>query len=64
MIIPRRPRALDGRRPSAERVWYATFGSNMHLERLTYYLVGAGPPTGRGRIRAAGTVDNPSAPVR
>ncbi|MFE0383681.1 histone deacetylase [Streptomyces bungoensis] len=28
-------------------VWYAAFGSNMHLARLTYYLLGGRPPNGR-----------------
>jgi hypothetical protein len=25
-------------------VWYAAFGSNLHLSRLTYYLTGGNPP--------------------
>jgi hypothetical protein len=29
------------------RVWYAAFGSNMHLARLTYYLRGGRPPEAR-----------------
>ncbi|TJZ54457.1 histone deacetylase [Streptomyces piniterrae] len=28
-------------------VWYAAYGSNMHLDRLDYYLAGGRPPGGR-----------------
>ncbi|MFI2643260.1 histone deacetylase [Streptomyces sp. NPDC018610] len=44
------PRQLDGlaTEPTSPRqVWYAAFGSNMHLARLTYYLLGGKPPNGR-----------------
>ncbi|MEU9115442.1 histone deacetylase [Streptomyces sp. NPDC048483] len=30
-------------------VWYAAYGSNMHLDRLTTYLEGGRPPGGRHR---------------
>ncbi|WP_231591258.1 histone deacetylase [Saccharothrix sp. ST-888] len=30
--------------PHPERVWYAAYGSNMHLARLAYYLTGGCPP--------------------
>ncbi|MDH6125748.1 histone deacetylase [Kitasatospora sp. GP82] len=30
--------------PYPKRVWYAAYGSNMHFDRLTYYLVGGRPP--------------------
>ncbi|WP_328538284.1 histone deacetylase [Streptomyces sp. NBC_00344] len=29
---------------SPRQVWYASYGSNMHLERLTYYIKGGRPP--------------------
>ncbi len=52
MIRPRRPESLlpsseatDGPRPG-DQLWYAAYGSNMHLDRLTYYLVGGRPPGG------------------
>jgi hypothetical protein len=32
--------------PGSDRVWYAAFGSNMRLRRLTHYLVGGGPRDG------------------
>ncbi|MFD6620112.1 histone deacetylase, partial [Streptomyces albidoflavus] len=32
-----------------ERVWYASYGSNMHLDRLAAYIRG-GRPVGAGRV--------------
>jgi hypothetical protein len=31
---------------TADYVWYSAYGSNMHLERLNYYLCGGKPPGG------------------
>ncbi|MFG2096833.1 histone deacetylase [Streptomyces sp. NPDC048612] len=48
----RRPEALDSspdavrRRTPGRRLWYAAYGSNMHLDRLTAYLEGGRPPGG------------------
>ncbi|MFG2990903.1 histone deacetylase [Streptomyces sp. NPDC048257] len=30
--------------PAPERVWYASYGSNMHLDRLATYIAGGTPP--------------------
>ncbi|MGW1377437.1 histone deacetylase [Streptomyces sp. NPDC002446] len=38
------PDAVHALRP--ERLWYAAYGSNMHLDRLTCYLAGGRPPGG------------------
>lgn len=35
-----------GRGRSADRVWYASYGSNLSLSRLTRYLTGGVPPGG------------------
>ncbi|GHI88494.1 hypothetical protein Sxan_58580 [Streptomyces xanthophaeus] len=35
---------LTGELPVPERVWYASYGSNMHMDRLTAYLAGGTPP--------------------
>ncbi|MEU9372283.1 histone deacetylase [Streptomyces sp. NPDC048255] len=35
---------LTGEVPAPERVWYASYGSNMHMDRLTAYLAGGTPP--------------------
>ncbi|WP_407289182.1 histone deacetylase [Streptomyces sp. BP-8] len=43
--MPPAPEATDGPRPG-DQLWYAAYGSNMHLDRLTYYLVGGRPPGG------------------
>lgn len=40
----RRPEPLGGREPSPDLVWYAAYGSNMHLDRLMYYIAGGCPP--------------------
>ncbi|WTW93239.1 histone deacetylase [Streptomycetaceae bacterium NBC_01309] len=34
----------DRRRGVPDKVWYAAYGSNMHLARLAYYLRGGRPP--------------------
>uniref|UniRef100_A0AAU2JWA0 Histone deacetylase n=1 Tax=Streptomyces sp. NBC_00049 TaxID=2903617 RepID=A0AAU2JWA0_9ACTN len=39
---------LSGELPAPERVWYASYGSNMHLDRLSAYLAGGRP---RGATR-------------
>ncbi|WP_328582507.1 histone deacetylase [Streptomyces sp. NBC_00370] len=36
--------AWRGASGSAARVWYVSYGSNMHLDRLTYYIAGGRPP--------------------
>lgn len=30
--------------PAPERVWYASYGSNMHMDRLAAYIAGGTPP--------------------
>ncbi|MEU2454360.1 histone deacetylase [Streptomyces sp. NPDC012765] len=35
---------LTGTVPVPERVWYASYGSNMHMDRLAAYLAGGTPP--------------------
>ncbi|KOG44760.1 histone deacetylase [Streptomyces virginiae] len=35
---------LAGTVPVPERVWYASYGSNMHMDRLAAYLAGGTPP--------------------
>ncbi|MFF4322402.1 histone deacetylase [Streptomyces sp. NPDC001568] len=35
---------LVGAVPVPERVWYASYGSNMHMDRLATYLAGGTPP--------------------
>ncbi|MET8539211.1 histone deacetylase [Kitasatospora sp. NPDC004799] len=42
----RRPDPLTGRESRPELVWYAAYGSNMHLDRLMYYIAGGRPPGG------------------
>ncbi|MFC1431128.1 histone deacetylase [Streptacidiphilus sp. N1-3] len=49
MTTPRRPEALDGRNVATHHVWYAAYGSNMHFDRLSYYLAGGRPPGGARR---------------
>ncbi|MEV6583363.1 histone deacetylase [Streptomyces sp. NPDC051582] len=39
---------LGGALPAPERVWYASYGSNMHMDRLAAYLAG-GTPAGAAR---------------
>ncbi|WP_031509046.1 histone deacetylase [Streptomyces megasporus] len=46
MTVPRRPEPLGARPADVHRVWYAAYGSNMHRERLTFYLAGGRPPGG------------------
>ncbi|MGI5400951.1 histone deacetylase [Streptomyces sp. CA-135486] len=41
------PSAIDRRlpeSPSPRQVWYASYGSNMHLGRLMHYIAGGRPP--------------------
>jgi hypothetical protein len=45
-IEPRRPASPATAPPLPERVWYASYGSNMHADRLGYYLHGGRPPHG------------------
>lgn len=35
---------LVGAIPVLERVWYASYGSNMHMDRLATYIAGGTPP--------------------
>ncbi|MFE2142229.1 histone deacetylase [Streptomyces sp. NPDC059456] len=35
---------LDAAPVAPDRVWYASYGSNMHMERLAVYLAGGTPP--------------------
>ncbi|MFI6147270.1 histone deacetylase [Streptomyces sp. NPDC051109] len=35
---------LDGAPPAPDRVWYAAYGSNMHMDRLAAYIAGGRPP--------------------
>lgn len=35
---------LAGSIPTPDRVWYASYGSNMHMDRLAAYLAGGTPP--------------------
>lgn len=46
VTIPRRPVSLSSRTPTTHHVWYAAYGSNMHFDRLNYYLAGGRPPGG------------------
>ncbi|GAB7034896.1 histone deacetylase [Streptomyces platensis] len=58
------PRRLDDAtaRPDGERhLWYAAYGSNMHLDRLTYYLAGGCPP---GGLRGFPGCRDPRPPAR
>ncbi len=41
ILVPERP--AGGSAPLPQRVWYASYGSNMHLDRLSCYLVGGRP---------------------
>jgi (2Fe-2S) ferredoxin len=38
-----------------ERVWYTSYGSNMHLDRLAAYIQGGRPPVRQGSIQGAET---------
>ncbi|AXI78093.1 histone deacetylase [Peterkaempfera bronchialis] len=49
MTTPRRPERRGARAATAHHVWYAAYGSNMHLHRLLYYLAGGRPPDGARR---------------
>jgi hypothetical protein len=46
---------------SPERVWYASYGSNMHTERLHHYLAGGRPP---GAARTYSGCRDPGPPLR
>lgn len=48
MTEPRQLSPLQGESAAPRYVWYASFGSNLHLSRLRYYLAGGCPP-GTGR---------------
>ncbi|MFC8454903.1 histone deacetylase [Kitasatospora sp. NPDC057223] len=61
MQTPRRPvpgLPVDG---PVDRVWYAAYGSNMRLERLSYYLTGGRPP---GALRSCPGCRDGSPPER
>jgi hypothetical protein len=47
VTTPRRPERLPAAAATTEDVWYAAYGSNMHLDRLNFYLAGGRPPGGR-----------------
>ncbi|MFD7917840.1 histone deacetylase [Streptomyces sp. NPDC059740] len=44
-----------------ERVWYTSYGSNMHLERLAAYIQGGRPP---GATKGYAGCRNPAMPTR
>ncbi|MEW2433851.1 histone deacetylase [Streptomyces caniferus] len=65
-----RPPRLEALTPSPEaarhltpvrRLWYAAYGSNMHLDRLTCYLAGGRPP---GGLRTHPGCRDPRRPAR
>ncbi|MFE0375331.1 histone deacetylase [Streptomyces inhibens] len=67
MIRPRRlearygsPATVRNLRP-VRHLWYAAYGSNMHLDRLTYYLAGGRPP---GGLRTYPGCRDPRQPAR
>ncbi|MER5413767.1 histone deacetylase [Streptomyces virginiae] len=43
-MVVRTATPLAGSIPTPERVWYASYGSNMHMDRLATYLAGGTPP--------------------
>ncbi|MCX4638488.1 histone deacetylase [Streptomyces platensis] len=67
MIRPRRLEALDDspaavrHRTPVRRLWYAAYGSNMHLDRLTAYLAGGRPA---GGLRSYPGCRDPRGPAR
>ncbi|MGA5566420.1 histone deacetylase [Streptomyces platensis] len=67
MTGPRRLQALDDspeavrRRTPVRRLWYAAYGSNMHLDRLTAYLAGGRPA---GGLRSYPGCRDPRGPTR
>lgn len=67
MTRPRRLEALDDspeavrRRTPVRRLWYAAYGSNMHLDRLTAYLAGGRPA---GGLRSYPGCRDPRGPAR
>jgi hypothetical protein len=57
-------RSIDSALPvdrHPERVWYASYGSNMHVDRLAAYIRGGRPP---GAVREYPGCRNPAMPVR
>ncbi|MGW9173411.1 histone deacetylase [Streptomyces decoyicus] len=67
MTRPPRLEALDGspeavrRLTPVGRLWYAAYGSNMHLDRLTCYLAGGRP---HGGLRTYPGCRDPRRPLR
>lgn len=67
MTRPARLEALDGSPEAVRRLtpvghlWYAAYGSNMHLDRLTCYLTGGRPP---GGLRTHPGCRDPRRPAR
>ncbi|WP_329179164.1 histone deacetylase [Streptomyces decoyicus] len=67
MTRPPRLEALDDSPEAArrltpvDRLWYAAYGSNMHLDRLTCYLAGGRP---HGGLRTYPGCRDPRRPVR
>lgn len=58
------PRSIDSTLPvdrHPERVWYASYGSNVHVDRLAAYIRGGRPP---GAVREYPGCRNPAMPVR
>jgi hypothetical protein len=47
VIVPHRPNPPQREFTAPRKVWYAAFGSNMHLSRLSCYLSGGRPSGGR-----------------
>lgn len=57
-------RSIDSALPvdrHPERVWYASYGSNVHVDRLAAYIRGGRPP---GAVREYPGCRNPAMPVR
>lgn len=46
MTTARKPEVLKPSTVAAGHVWYAAYGSNMHADRLGYYIAGGQPPGG------------------
>ncbi len=61
MSTVRRPESSTDPSPPTDHVWYAAYGSNMHLDRLTCYLSGGRPP---GGARTYPGCRNPARPER
>jgi hypothetical protein len=56
-----RERVPSGEPLSVDHVWYVSYGSNMHADRLRYYIEGGTPPGGR---RTYPGCRNPALPER